>query len=382
MSKFFFFTDIDLIQQQNSSDSFGPVSSTDSDFTSGTAKYRLISFHTATSNPLAYAICNGQLFVQQDNSDPTLINIVLKPDEQPEIGLPKIKYFIYHGILKNSLTDGVNIINGNNTLTTHILNHNPITPQRILGIDMNGTNYSDADPVDNAFYLSKPDFELWKVFGGWSIGSFDMNRFGLEIVLENSGYEIDFSVVRKNSHTLNLIIPSSSPSQGQLFEFETKKEEVLNYLDPCAFFGMFYNNSIFARSSIDSTDNLFVHEFFKKTGDEIYRDIIEGGTISNPKNIFANRNTVYIDIRNEYGNSFNYFNNLNNSIKISFVNDTLEPIDLYDYYDSGWPILQLNSMPGGEDQSTIKISFPTFPEMKPLLAVLSGKRKKKFKGTN
>ena len=131
MTKFFFFTDFDLLQAQGNSDVFGAVLPADTDYIAGKDRYRLGSKHKATANPLAYAMCKGQILVQQDSVTPTLVNIILKPDRQPDLGLPKIKYFIYRGILKSSLTDGINIISGGNTLTNAILASNPSTPQKV-----------------------------------------------------------------------------------------------------------------------------------------------------------------------------------------------------------------------------------------------------------
>lgn len=378
MNKFFFFTDTDLLQTQASEGAFGPVLSTDPDFDSGVDKYRLFSAHTASSNPLAYAICNGRILVQQDSTDPNLVNILLKPEVQPDIGLPKIKYYIYRGVLKNSLTDGTNVVNGGNTLTKTIIDNNPTSPQKILGIDLTGTGYSSTDPVDNAFYLPKTDFEFWKVYGGWSIGTFDKDGFGLEIVVEVLGFEIDFATARTHQNIFQITQLSGSPSQADAFMFKTQKEFVVNYLDPCAFFGNFHSSSLQARTSTDSTDADLIHSFNKKSGDEVYRDLIEGGTIGSPVNIFKNKNTVYLDVRNDQNHSMNYFENLGDDMKISYIDDNNEPITIVNYYSEGWPIARLETLPGGTISSSIRIAFPTFENMTPLVGVIAGRRKIKL----
>ena len=82
-----------------------------------------------------------------------------------------------------------------------------------------------------------------------------------------------------------------------------------------------YNSAVFARSSTDSTSSELIHEFDKKKNDEIYRELIEGGTVGTPTDIYLNKNSVYLDVRNDFNDSFNYFGTNNDSLKISFVDD-------------------------------------------------------------
>jgi len=375
MADFFFFTDIDLLVSQTSDEAFGPILPTDSAYDANKEKYRLTSIHKATSNPLAYAICKGQVLVQEDSTNSTLVNIILKPEVQPKNDLPVIKYYIYRGILKNSLTDGTNVISGSNTLTKHILDNNVSTPKKVLGIELTGTNYSVTDNIDNAFYLPKVGFELWTVYGGWSIGTFDKNGFGLDIVFERLGYNPDFNIARLNKNEFEIQKLTGTPSQADEFEYKTKKEVVLNYIDPCAFYGNFYSDAINARSSADSIDSGSLPSFNKKKGDEIYREIIEGGTLTTPSNNYYNKNIIYLDIRNDLNFSFNYFENYDNNLKASFIDDNNQPTILIDYYNLSWPILKLDSLPIGNNKTTIKIAFPTNDNANPCICILSANRK-------
>lgn len=379
MNKIHYFTDIDLLSSQISEDAYGPVVSGDSDYLAGEDRFRVSSHHSATANLRAYAICDGQVLVQQDANNVNLVNILLRPSEQPNNDLPKIKYFIYRGVLKNSLSDGANVVDGGSTLTKKIIAHNPITPQKVLGLELTGINYSDTDPVDNAFYIPNLDFELWKVFGGWSIGVFNATGFGFEIIYESSGYEITFEALRATKHLVRITSSGGSLTQAEIFELRTKKQEILNYLDPAAFWGSLYNYSVFARNSTDATNSDFVHVFEKKKKDEIYRDLIEGGTVGSPTNIYQNKNCVYLDIRNNHNDSFNYFGLNNDELRISFVDDNNEPAVSFNYYTSQWPILNLASIPGGGNESPIRIAFPTTSIASPLIQVLCGNRRYSIK---
>lgn len=375
MNKFFYFTDFDLIETQSNGQAFGSISSSDPAYDVGKEKYRLTSVHTATANPMAYAICKGQVLIQNDSTNIDRVNLILKPLIQPSVNLPRINYFIYRGLLKSSLTDGVNVADGGNTLTYEILENNSTTSQKVLGIELSGTGFSDSDNLDNAFFLPKTEFELWTVFGGWSIGTFDKDHFGIEIVFEHLGVEIDFSVARAPENVFELDKLTGSIPQADLFDHKTKKERVLSFLDPCSFYGNFFDQGLFARTSTDSTSSSFEHSFTKKSKEVIYRDLINGGTDSTPKNIFINNNCIYLDIRNDLNYSLNYFQNLGNNIKISFEDDGVEPIDVYDYYDSGWPLLRIDDIPEGNNFDLIRISFPLESLTQPLVCVLTGEKK-------
>ena len=52
MASFYFFTDVDLLQTQNASQAFGPISNT---------SFRTTSLHQSSSNANAYAVCDGQV---------------------------------------------------------------------------------------------------------------------------------------------------------------------------------------------------------------------------------------------------------------------------------------------------------------------------------
>lgn len=375
MSDFFFFTDLDLLMNQGSNQAYGPVLSSDPIYDSNKQSYRLTSVHSATTNPLAYAVCKGQVCVQQNEANSSLVNIILKPERQPNSNIPAVKYFIYRGILKSSLTNGTDVINGNTTLTNSILDNNASTPQKVLGIELQGTNYNDTDPIDHLFYIPKPDYQLWLADGGWSIGRFNKDEFGFEIILEKPGFTPTLAIARAQTNIFKVDTLSGTPSQADLFDQKTKKEAILNFIDPCAFYGNFYDSKIFARKSTDSSDPELIHSFSKKKKDEIYREIIEGGTTAIPKNLFFNKNLVYVDIRNDQNFSFNYFENYSDSIKVSFSDDNIEPSVALNYYSMGWPILAISNLPVGTNKSVIRIAFPANKFNKSLVCVLHGERR-------
>lgn len=60
-------------------------------------QFRVTSIHKALAgaSPNAYAVCDGLLLAQETGNN--LINLILKPTEQPPFAFPKTKFFVYDG---------------------------------------------------------------------------------------------------------------------------------------------------------------------------------------------------------------------------------------------------------------------------------------------
>ncbi len=362
--KFYFFTDIDLIAAQTASETFGPVSGFEN------SKYRLLSIHSASSTPSAYAICDGVVFVQDDSANPNLVNLVLKPFRQPILGIPAIKYFIYKGIDKGSLiaTGGNEIATaGNNDLTQNIWNAqnarnesidvsngDPVgtttdtPPAAALGVNYSAMASSpydaaDVDEISKVFFNAVAEYQLPKVEGGNHIGDFNSTSFGLQIIFDTRINHTTFSHVRQFDDIHEVVELTGGESQAEVFSHWHIKERILHYLDPSAFFGNFYTTGLFAKSSTDV-------DFSKFTGDDIYTNVLTS---------FYNKNRVYYDIRGELNNALNYQQNIGDTLLVAFDDTSvLNPID---YYRSNWPILMMDSdFPSGNisGSNTIRFRLP------------------------
>lgn len=421
MADFFFFTDLDKLTDQTIDQAFGPIlNSADPLFLASEDRFKVTSTHTASSNPFAYAICDSKILVQPYIENGTVntnyVNIILQPIEQPAGIAPRIKYIIYRGILKNSLTDGTNIISPpTTTFTKFITDESTDLTDSILGIQLyNQTDYNSNDLLDNAFY--KSNAINWKVFGGWSIGIFDKDRMGVDIILDSSHYNPTFEIARRSVNYVASPVLSAAANQVDTFTHWTKKEELLNYIDPCAFYGAFFKAGIKARVSSDSIGTDLKPSFQKRKGKEIYRDILEGGVLGTPKTLFFNKNFAYLDLRNELNDSLNFMKNYNTIDSIISVNSVLlsddnlttdlqdpsrSPFPAVDYYNRGtwkWPLLRMSKLaasngidynltPGTINTNKLKISLPIgntgglIENSKPLAYVSIGKQisnKEKF----
>lgn len=384
MIAFHFYTEIDLINSQSAGEEFGPAG-----VVSGAEKFRVTDLHSSNGTPNAYAICDGTVCIQQDSGNSNLINLILKPKQQPEHNFPEVRFFVYKGILKSSLvSNGEIIVDSNNDLVTSIKNSqdalnaaideqltNPPgtttdpASENSLGIylDSNTTNFGDQDPIDNLFYQDQVTFQLPEVKGGWLIGHFNPSSFGMEIILNEYGYDPKLEIARVVEHLISVDQLGSNPTNTDQFKFDHDKEEVLNYVDPAAFFGSFYSEKLLAKSSASA--------FTAWSGNDIYDEILKGQTHSGSSGNFLNRDRVYLDIRNENGYSFDYYKNYGRDISVAFEDDS-SLLAVTSYYQAGWPLYSFDSsnLPTGNASSknVILLSLPHGDNSFPLVYVAAG----------
>ena len=252
MSNFCFFTDANpsgLLNPQGASGAFGVVSDTE---------FRVTSLHTAASTPRAFAICKGKVAVQQDSSNASILNLVLKPTDQPSvdnrINFVAIRYIIYKGVLKTSLISGSGVAaESNNQLTRRAhktqevmnrameaVNNLPansitFTPSaKFLGYDIAGT---DGESLDKLFYKqNNSSFERLSVACGDYIGDFDVTLFGIEIVLDEVRANANF-ILAKHIETKLQAPVATANNDSKRFKRRHQKEAAISFMDPCAFFG-------------------------------------------------------------------------------------------------------------------------------------------------
>jgi hypothetical protein len=365
---YYFFTDTNLLVAQTAG-AYGPIAkatSTDPD------EYRVTSLHTATSNPTAYAACDAIVCVQRIPGT-SLLNIILKPLAQPALNFAPVKYIIYKGILEDSLiaTNGTDVAAlGNNDLTKFLwaeqakknksAGTNVTAPANALGINLTGTNLANTNPIDNLFFRFGVAFQLPKVSGGWSIGRFDKNSFGIDVLMEGLAFHHTLELARKLENKISVQMLPVGANDALTFEHWHEKEQILGFMDPCAFYGSFFRIGIQVRTSTTT-------QFAPKPGKLLYQDVLSS---------FANHGTAYLDIRNEHNFSFNYFKNYGPNIKLGNA--------AVDYYASKWPIMTLvaSNFPNNttKERNIFQIQLPKGDNDKPLLYVSQGYRDINSKG--
>jgi len=213
---------------------------------------------------------------------------------------------------------------------------------------------------------------------GLHIGDFNAQGFGIEFIIDDIGFEPDLEFLSKNDSNIEVEKLSSSATQVEYFDHWNTKEKILNFLDPCAFYGSLKKTKIY-----DGNNGL------KKTGASIYTDVLSK---------FINKNRVYIDIRNDLNYSYNYFKNytenLNSqsptptSLLVNFNNTALNPsssitnftpID-YNSWSTNWPILILNNsnftnISSADNELYLQLSFPKADNLNPIFVIKQGQTK-------
>lgn len=381
---FYFFTDIDLLNVQSVGNEFGKVS------TDPNNKFHVTSIHSSSSQSNAYAICNGEVAViDVPNSSPQQVNLILKPSHHPKINLPKIKYVIYRGILKSSLIIGNDIAAANsNDLTDSIWATNakeiqsippnsspppnPTPPATALAVyvDNTLTNPDDTPLFKTFFRNDNSKSQHPKVDAGWNIGEFNSTSFGIELIADTMGYEPTVSTAKLDNNIISVTPLPNTPTQKERFMNRNEKEVILNYIDPCAFYGSFIDSKIKVKSSNNSTAS--------KSGNAIYADVLNGSS-----GYFRNRNIIYFDIRNELNYSFDYYENYLNPLKVAFDESTsLNQFTSRSYYVDNWPLLKLTTsdFPANNNSTDnfFRVSFPQGDNEHPFLFVAQGKIKRRF----
>jgi hypothetical protein len=308
---------------QNQSQSYGPIIEN-----STSTKYRVTS-KLSVENKTVYSVSEGEIIIT--NSDnPDLVNIFLKPQinyaDAKLPGIPKVKYFVYRGIKKSSFFDE----NGNIKTTTEndilksINNGNgsgelsPANRRENFKESFNTISNINTDICIDLLYVQEDYCQIYiDVCKTLGIAS---SEFGFEIMLEENNFN---PTVTKHARLLDNIIDISSLSGVSA---EIGKLEILNYIDPAAFFGSFFRK-----------DNTITNPEPKKSiadGKDVYDKFI---------NKFFTKNTVYVDIRNRYGlpPTVNRNGDSFSSLKISA--NGYAPSSVVDYATHGWPIHIINS---------------------------------------
>lgn len=334
MADFFFFTDSDLLQNQTLQDSYGPLPANPT-----IEEFKTTSTYSSSTSSNAYAICDG-LVLLQNTTNPTLVNLILKPTSLSESNFHNVNFIIYKGIIKSELVDNLYVALNTNDLTTNInesqnlynlkfdeLNSSPVgttterPPMQIFGIHIDSTTMPDTDSIQNLFNKSDT-YTIPNVKAGWKIGKFDPVQFGIEIVQDRMGFQTKVGVARNLVNSIVFNVNSNpTPNFKDYFDERNSKEILLNFIDPTAFFSDFYENGFYV---LDSLNN----KTFMK-GDILYQDLLVK---------FHNKNITYLDIRDERNYSFNFFNNYNNSITIDLGSGP----QLFNYMRSGWPLLAID----------------------------------------
>lgn len=374
-AKFYFFTDPELLDPQTDQQAFGPAGASN-----GKDQFRITDVHSRKSGSTAavpvFAVCDGILCAQKDG--PGTLTLILKPSQAPPFESPVVSYFIYKGIDKDSLLSGDEILDENASGATPFTqkiaaewknqNQKSLTDSRAaLGLDRaasfthdDGTKiFTDNDPIDRLFTYPHKTVQLPTVAAGDEIGSFQ-GKCGFEVVLHRLAYAPKLALARNLENYISVPSLAAGPwlaDDAAFFVHWHEKEQVLAFMDPCAFFGAFVQAALHKKSAA-STD--------KVKGDKIYPDILKN---------FFNRNIAYLDIRNNYSYSYNLFGLYDDTIRFVKHNDASLTKDK-NFRSEFWPILRLAiaDVPGSKRGSLhrTRLRLPVGKSAAPAVLVSKG----------
>lgn len=364
------FTDFAEINPQNASEAFGPKPSDE------TNKFRVTSSFTAATDVNAYAITSGFVMIQP-GSAADRVNLILRPFTQPIPGLTNVKYIIYRELRLDEFlnTGDLTKVVTENTST----NSEWITELYNIHSDLNNTgdflskalgydpgNQAAASLIDDYFFSTDPDFQLPFVGRGTQFGKFfasgGSNAFGIDIILDDKKFVPDLSYARTAYHEIDVTgLPTSNDAEK--FTKRLKQDEVLNFMDLATFYGIHFTDKgrVQRRDGSGNTEKIPLAN--------LYADVIEK---------FTTRNTVYIDIRNEFGDSLNFFTNYddgsNNQLEYGIDSGTLTAES---YATHSWPLLikdnSTSPVNSTEDFNELYLKLRIDDNIKPLLFVRHGK---------
>lgn len=286
----FVFTDFATLGQPQPADkSFGPI---DAD------KFRVTSVFRAATAPKAYAVSAGVVMVQQVDAD--RVNLVLRPLQQPGLGMTPVKYYIYRGLRLEHFLDPANhaLVRPQagapefvaRLWPIHLAQNPPAAPFSSAALGFDPANQPDTATIDQFFFASGSSTQYALAKAGEWLGDFfhtGNNEFGFEIVLEEGTAQPTFQNIRQATHIIDVsALPATNDAER--FTKRLAQEEILNYMDPAAFYGMHFDGTVRQKPNGTWTDQAIV---------------------TNVLNKFATKNAVYLDIRNENGNSYNFYGN-------------------------------------------------------------------------
>jgi dienelactone hydrolase len=299
-----------------------------------TTRYSVSSKFSVTEQPKAFA-CQESMMVVTPSNDENLVNVILCPIKGLTVPFPKIKFYVYGGLLKSSFMTGGAIkprTDPDCSDCSDFIKRLWEGHAKRKDID---ASIPDPTPADIGFtnnLNTNPTIKeiLNRSFTGLSsqlvkegewIGDFGTSC-GLEIITSTDHMVIDLNYVR---NALQEFISGTGSTPEQIFILRAEREVIGNYIDPAAFWGMHYDKGIHV---FDPTAGTKKRKIKKEA---LYTAIIDK---------YTNRNRVYLDIRSEYGYSYNFYQNYGDSLTGNDLRfKTHKELTFTDRkYETDWPI--------------------------------------------
>lgn len=281
----------------------------------------------------------------ETDEDDELVTVILKPTDNLEISFRNVDYYVYRGILKSSILKSDTEIQVPNEKSTEWIDHifsgrenREAFPACFVGYSK---DYADDTTIDFVFSESNG----MAVSEGEWFGIFSKNAdMGFEIVTDSKMFPLTVGYAKQGCYSVK-------PFGTTDFERRMSRERILAFIDPVAFWGMHSEVGIHV-----------VGQTRKLKGEELRTSILS---------LYGNKNRVYMDIRSEWGYSYNVYGNysdaLGNSIQLCTGQDN---IIARRYETNGWPILYFDMEQNlNENFDHVTINLRINDNTKPILFV-------------
>lgn len=356
-----FFTDPNALSQV-AGQAFGPA---------GEDEFWLTTRFTVSAAK-AFAICKGVVLVQPQTGSANLVNLILRPYEQPITGF-NIKYFVYRGLKKSDFFIGDKVLptaTGTSDFITKINNsfasfYNSVSPgqplpdflAKYIGYDpatqadallLSDFFFKESEYVDSGGeFVEKGEFafELPLIQKGASLGDFADGECGIDVVLNYGDYKLPLP---NDEFLFNLTYARASKVKIELssgmsdYEKKVKKEQIFQFLDAAAYFGFHA-----MEGGVVEVDNSGT--ITKKKGEAIYTDVVSK---------FFTKNKLYLYIQSDRTRSYNFYGNYTLTESTNDLNIGIGAAALAEeaYGTDGWP-LYIDDAPRGHNESNNSLYF-------------------------
>lgn len=351
--KSYFFVDQTGLDAPTAADAFGPVAG------NLTTQYRTTSFVRRSGTGKVYAICDGQILIQQQTGSTDKVNLILKPGKS-YIG-PKVKYFIYRNVNKSDLINGNNLVDKNDSdpnqpdilkrIWKEFLDFNmpfynqgiiSTPPDTIPAIQIGYGQQPDTTLIEHVFsYKNATDvYQIPSCSQGDFIGNFT-DKIGLDVVLDYGDYELtnqdelfrlDLAFARANNH----VFDTTSLTNSTPVKIKQYREHILQFMDAAALWGSHINCGTIKTVHGD-----------KKTDIQIGNDILSK---------YFTKDKVYVYIQGENDRSYNYYDSVRKVYGFNPAGETVQTNE--------WPILiKQFSITGTTDDKDFTFDYSIHPDV-------------------
>lgn len=390
MAKMYFFTEYDRLKNQfETRDKFGSylntVAEADQGIIESGKKYVTGAYFDLISDSKAFACQESMMIVlpyydvSTSNYDISKVNLVLRPIKGVEIPLQSVQYYVYRGIDAASFFtqsgSQVDIVAQGSTNSEFLerfwkewkadQNNKLITPKsNLFGFDRAIDFTKDIQEI---FYggitIASDVLKPILVKEGEWIGNFSSSKkIGFEIILETDILNLNISYFEKSKHIIDISNELSINPQtpDSLYALKIKREQVLSYIDPAAFYAMHSKLGIYINTyagGVKSTE--------KKKRENLFEDIID---------LFYTKNYTYIDIRSEKGYSYNFYENYGGQENKLLKVKTDGAADFNDAFFNleGWPIFSASTTSFGFTKK-LKIKLRIDDNVEPVVFIENSK---------